>query len=56
MDKGEFTGCKKFIAESYRILKDNGLLIMNICTPEQCKKCWIGAGISPSSGAEVAKR
>ena len=43
---GEFTGVKKFIKESYRILKEQGMLIINTSSPEQTQKCWIGTGAS----------
>ncbi len=40
-----FTGFSKFVQESYRILKDNGILIINTCSPEQAEKCWTGVGM-----------
>ena len=40
-----FTGFSKFVKESYRILKDNGILIINTCSPEQAEKCWTGVGM-----------
>ncbi len=49
-----FTGFSKFVKESYRILKDNGILIINTCSPEQAEKCWMGAGLAPIGGKAMA--
>ena len=56
IENGEFTGFKKYVAESHRILKDRGLLILNTDTPEQAEKCWMGAGLAPMGGVATAKR
>ena len=53
---GEFTGVKKFIKESYRILKEQGMLIINTSSPEQTQKCWIGTGLAPEAGKRAAAR
>ena len=56
IEDGVFTGFNKFVKESYRILKDNGILIINTDSPEQTEKCWMGAELAPMAGKTMAIR
>ena len=56
IEDGIYTGFSKFIKESYRILKDHGILILNTDSPDQAERCWMGAGLAPIAGKAVAMR
>ena len=56
IEDGVFTGFNKFVKESYRILKEHGILIINTDSPEQTEKCWFGAGLAPMAGKTMSIR
>ncbi len=48
-----FLALSKFLSEAYRVLKkDNGVIVINTCSPEQSTKCWIGSGLTHNYIAE----